>query len=75
MRQKMMRSMTTAREMMEQASSGTMTGPPLMMIPTKSNIVRSSILLLIADLSLLHKQNDLPSFVTRVMGLTMHSWA
>jgi hypothetical protein len=29
--------MTTARETIEQASSGTITGPPLMMIAMKSN--------------------------------------
>ena len=37
LRQKMIRSMTTAKEMIEQASSGTITGPPLMMMPMKSN--------------------------------------
>ena len=35
--QKMMRSMTTASEMIEQARSGTITGPPLMRMPIKSN--------------------------------------
>ena len=34
----MIRSMTTAREMIEQAKSGTMTGPPLMMTPIESNM-------------------------------------
>jgi hypothetical protein len=33
----MIRSMTTAKEMIEQARSGTITGPPLMMMPIKSN--------------------------------------
>jgi hypothetical protein len=29
--------MTTAKETIEQAKSGTITGPPLMMMPVKSN--------------------------------------
>jgi hypothetical protein len=32
--------MTTAREIIEQARSGTMTGPPLMIMPIKSNMLR-----------------------------------
>ena len=39
LRQKIIRSMTTANEIIEQASSGTITGPPLMIMPIKSNTV------------------------------------
>jgi hypothetical protein len=60
----MIRSMTTAREIIEQARSGTMTGPPLMMMTIEPN----TLIALVTRFYLGRKSQDSNSTVMVVVG-------